>query len=217
MIMNILAAVLYIVVGALLLVVPEMKMIYLAYALCLALAVCGVVQIVTYFTREKYKKLSEYGFSAGVLLLVLGGCVLVKAQTVAEVMLLWLGLCMLLTSVVLLQNAMQLKILGSVSWIGILAAAVLFIVCAMLMIAEPAFLRNSMREFAGWMLLLHGVMSPVGMLLVKICMLQSEKREQKANARAGAETEEKQEEKEGEITGTDVEEGEEGRGQEWQI
>ena len=97
-------------------------------------------------------------------MLVLGGCVLVKAETIAEVMLLWLGLCILLTSVVLLQNAMQLKISGSKIWIGILAAAAVFIICAMLMITEPAFLKENMREFSGWVLILHGAMSPTMLL-----------------------------------------------------
>lgn len=192
MIVNILAAFLYIIVGVLLIFLPEMKMIYLAYALCLTLVVCGVVQIVTYFTREKYKKISEYGFSMGVLMLVLGGCVLVKAETIAEVMLLWLGLCILLTSVVLLQNAMQLKISGSKIWLGILAAAAVFIICAMLMITEPAFLKENMREFSGWVLILHGAMSPTGMLFVKIRMMKNEK-VQKTKAAFPAENTEQEE------------------------
>ena len=77
-------AVIYILVGAVILFVPQVSELYLAYLLCGILIVFGIVYIVRYFIKESYHDVHDYGFSIGTLFVLIGACGLARAQQVAD-------------------------------------------------------------------------------------------------------------------------------------
>ena len=69
-----------------------------------------------FFLEESYKNLNQYGFSIGVFLVIIGVCTLVKNQEMAKSFQLYIGVCILLTAIIKLQNAMDLKALKDRTW-----------------------------------------------------------------------------------------------------
>lgn len=156
----------YVAAGAFLTFMQQTEIIYLCYMLCAGLMIYGIILIVRYFLKELYKKLHDYSFSAGVLLVILGSCALARAGEVAENITLYLGLCILITSIVMLQNAIQLKTLGSSLWSAMLAISCAAIVCAVLIIANMQFMAAVMMTFTCWVLMIGGIISAASLMLV---------------------------------------------------
>lgn len=168
----------YIAIGGFLVFVPQPEIVYLCYTLCAGLITYGIILIVRYFVKELYKKLHDYSFSAGVLLVILGSCALARAQEVAANITLYLGLCVLITSIVALQNAIQLKTLNSSLWPTMLAISCLAIICAVLIIADMQFMSSIMLPFTCWVLMIDGVISVVSLAMVYISIRNFAKRQE---------------------------------------
>ena len=60
------------IVAALLLFVPQIKLIYMCYFMCSVTMIAGIYMIVRYFMTDAFRNMNEYGFSVGVLIVVLG-------------------------------------------------------------------------------------------------------------------------------------------------
>ena len=106
----------YLLLGVLLIVIPDLQMEYVCYGISVVLVIIGIILIVKYFLEESYKNLNQYGFSIGVFLVIIGVCTLVKNQEMAKSFQLYIGVCILLTAIIKLQNAMDLKALKDRTW-----------------------------------------------------------------------------------------------------
>lgn len=160
------AAVLYIILGGALLLVPEIKVLYICYAVSVLLVVVGIILIVKYFMMEAYKNINEYGFSTGALLVALGMCSLVRENQVADAFLLCTGICILLTAIIKLQNAIDLKSLRAKSWPAILGASIVLIFCAVIIIINPFSSMENLGTFTYLILIADGIISIVSTIFV---------------------------------------------------
>ena len=70
-----------------------------------------------FYGSKLYNDPGNYGFSGGVLCILLGICLLVRTQQIAGYLPLFLGVCILLTAVIKLQNVMDLKPPGMEPWL----------------------------------------------------------------------------------------------------
>ena len=101
------------------------------------LIIIGAAWTIRYFAEKQYMNLSSYGFSIGVLAILLGVCTIIKADFIATSLVIFLDICIMLTAIIQLQNAIQLKCLKSVLWIPVLCVAGIFIVCSVLIALVP--------------------------------------------------------------------------------
>ena len=99
--------------------------------------VIGAALVIRYFAEKSYLDMSSYGFSIGVLAIVLGVCTIIKSEAVASSLTVFLDICIMLTGIIQLQNAIQLKFLKSVFWIPVLCVAAIFIICTVLIALVP--------------------------------------------------------------------------------
>ena len=132
----------YLLLGVLLIVIPDLQMEYVCYGISVVLVIIGIILIVKYFLEESYKNLNQYGFSIGVFLVIIGVCTLVKNQEMAKSFQLYIGVCILLTAIIKLQNAMDLKALKDRTWGVICVVSLVIVVCAVLIIMNPFSDRN---------------------------------------------------------------------------
>ena len=65
-------AVIYLLFGLAMLFVPQFQERYIIYIAGLIFLICGVIMIVKYFMAASYNDLGNYGFSGGVLCILLG-------------------------------------------------------------------------------------------------------------------------------------------------
>ena len=158
----------YMILGLVLLLLPQIQLTHICYGLSGMLIVVGIILIVRYFVTEAYRNLNEYGFSIGVLLLILGICALVKISDVAFVFPTILGICMLFTAITKLQNALDLKAIENGTWLFFLSIAVFVAVCAIVILLNP-FSTGARRDlFLHIVLIADGIIGILGMLYLSI-------------------------------------------------
>ena len=127
----------YILLGLVMIFFPKISEVYIIYAICAVLIVLGILLIVRYFRNECFKDLQSYGFSAGVLAIVAGVCIMMNAGEIAESFGMVLGICILLTSVVKLQDAVDLNAMENRSWFIFLIIALAFVAASVLILLDP--------------------------------------------------------------------------------
>ena len=92
-------AVIYLLFGLAMLLVPQFQERYIIYIAGLLFLICGVIMIVKYFMAASYNDLGNYGFSGGVLCILLGSCSAgSETQQIAGYLPLFLGVCLIADS-----------------------------------------------------------------------------------------------------------------------
>lgn len=166
----------YLLLGVLLIVIPDLQMEYVCYGISVVLVIIGIIVIVKYFLEESYKNLNQYGFSIGVFLVIIGVCTLVKNQEMAKSFQLYIGVCILLTAIIKLQNAMDLKALKDRTWGVICVVSLVIVVCAVLIIMNPFSNRNYEIALTYFSLLFDGIISLFSYHYLAFRIRQNEKK-----------------------------------------
>ena len=179
----------YLVLGGALCAIPSLKMEYICYGISVTLIVLGIILIVKYFVTESYKNLNQYGFSIGVFLIIIGVCTLVRNQEMTKSFQLYIGICILLTAIIKLQNAMDLKALKDRVWGVICVVSVCIMVAAVLIIINPFSNKNYELTLTYFSLLFDGVISLFSYNYLAFRLRRTQKKQQKAAEAAIAYTE----------------------------
>ena len=145
--------------GALMLLVPQIEMIMLTYVFITILIVLGISLIIKYFMTGSYENLNQYGFSVGVLFVILGMCALVRAEALTSYFVLGLGIWILASAIVKLQYALDLKSLDDSIWLALLIVAAVLAVCAVVIIINPFSVETYHTYFTYIMLVADGAFS----------------------------------------------------------
>lgn len=176
------AAVLGILLGLFLLLFPGAKMIQIVYAIGIALIVAGIISIVRYFMTESYRRLNCYTFSAGALMVVLGVCALLRAEIVSSYLIICLGILLLASGVIKLQNALDLEALKDKAWAVVLMIAVAVMICGAVVLLNPFSNKSDLNYFAYIVLVVDGVLSLFSVLYLTVRLRKYQK--QQANGEA---------------------------------
>lgn len=162
-----LVAIIFIGVASLLMFVPQIEIKDLCYFCCGAIVVLGIYMIVRYFMAEGYKRLNEYGFSQGVLFVLLGLCGLVSAHVMAASFLTVLGLALLFSGVIKLQYALDLKCLEDKAWMGFFAVTILMLCCGVTVVLKPFEDMVFYQNYTCIVLLADGIATLVNILYLR--------------------------------------------------
>lgn len=179
----------YLVLGGALCAIPSLKMEYICYGISVTLIVLGIILIVKYFVTESYKNLNQYGFSIGVFLIIIGVCTLVRNQEMTKSFQLYIGICILLTAIIKLQNAMDLKALKDRVWGVICVVSVCIMAAAVLIIINPFSNKNYELTLTYFSLLFDGVISLFSYNYLAFRLRRTQKKQRKAAETAIADTE----------------------------
>lgn len=179
----------YLVLGGALCAIPSLKMEYICYGISVTLIVLGIILIVKYFVTESYKNLNQYGFSIGVFLIIIGVCTLVRNQEMTKSFQLYIGICILLTAIIKLQNAMDLKALKDRVWSVICVVSVCIMAAAVLIIINPFSNKSYELTLTYFSLLFDGVISLFSYNYLAFRLRRTQKKQQKAAEAAIADTE----------------------------
>ncbi len=182
----------YLLLGIMLILIPDLQMEYVCYGISIVLVILGIVFIVKYFLTESYKNLNQYGFSIGVFLVIIGICTLLRNEQMAKSFQFYIGVCILLTAIVKLQNAMDLKALKDRAWSVIFVVSIVIMACAMLIIINPFSDRNYEVALTYFSLLFDGVISLFSYNYLAFRIKKNEKK-QRARKLTEAPKEEKKE------------------------
>ena len=161
-------SVVYLILGLAMLFVPAIREVYIVYMLCAVLIAFGILTIVRYFTGGHFLDTGQYSFSGGVLAVIAGFCILVRSAQVAESFGLFLGICVLLTAVVKLQNAVDLNAMKNRSWPVFLILALVFLVLSVLVILDLFSWREKQMDVIYVILAADGAVGLFSMIYMMI-------------------------------------------------
>ena len=166
---TLLLPIVYIVLAVLLLFIKGISTEIFAELLGALLLVMGSGMIIHYFLSHSYMDMNAYGFSIGALAIILGVCILIKSEAVGNSLSVFLNICIMLTAIIKLQNAIQLKFMKSVMWIPVLCISLAFLACTILITAYP--FEDAVRDkFTYIVLLCDGVVSFANAILLQTVM-----------------------------------------------
>ncbi|MBO6055109.1 MAG: DUF308 domain-containing protein [Oscillospiraceae bacterium] len=174
--LQILLALISILLGILLLFVPQISISVLCYFFCGGMIAIGIGMIVAFFVSDAYKLLHNYFFSIGVLIIILGCCGLIRNSELCERFTFFLGVTALVLSVFILQNTIQMRVLNNPLWIADLILAVPSIIAAILVLVDLKPLLKWIPTFPYWALLISSILSLVSLLLTTIGLFVSNRK-----------------------------------------
>lgn len=175
MIFTLLLPIVYIVLGILLLFVEGINTTVFANLLGAMAVIAGAALIIHYFLRRAYLDMSAYGFSIGAFAVVIGICIIIKAEDIAHSLSLLLNLCIMLTAIIKAQNAIQLKFRNSIMWIPVLCVSVAFLICTVLIAIDP-FGDSAVRDtFTYIVLICDGIASFANSIMLRIIFRMKDK------------------------------------------
>ncbi len=177
MVMQIVTSLLCIGIGAILILIPEINILYLCYCFCAALIVVGITLIVSYFISGAYKRLNDYRFATGVLLVILGCIELLRAELLAEEIMFIIGLVTLVLSVIIMQSVVQMRILESSAWIVQLIFTVASLAGAIIVLIDFKPVIGRVDGFAYYVMVITGTLCMISLLIEAIIIKVTEKRE----------------------------------------
>ena len=163
--------------GALLTFVAEVDVRVLCYVFCALLIAAGVAAIVYFFMTGAYKRLDDYNFALGVMLLILGCCGIAKIGALEGSFQVCMGILTLIIGVIALQNTVQLKITDSALWICTLIFTALIIFGGITILVDFRVVWNLLQY---WILILTGVLALNSLIMTAAVLRGNAKREQKA-------------------------------------
>ena len=152
-------AVLYVVFGIAFLLLPQLEAEQFCYLISGGLILIGILRIGEYFIRECYKNVNQYGFSIGVFAIILGVCIIIQIQQFAEIFQLCLGIGVLLTAIIKVQNAMDMRAMGNQRFAVFLGLAIILVICAVVILVNPFSEEELRNNFTYVILIIDGIMS----------------------------------------------------------
>ena len=148
----------YIVISVLLLFTSDkVDTTVFAYLLGAILIIGGAAIIIKYFVTKSYFIYNSYDFSAGVLAVILGIIAMIRAQDIAESFTVCLGIAIMLTSIIKLQNSIQLFTIKNKMWIPVFGIAVIFIAASVIVLVDPFSYTSTWERYTYILLLIDGI------------------------------------------------------------
>lgn len=160
------ASLLMIALGSVMLLTDRVKLIYFCYGAGGCLLVWGIWLISRYFLHKEFQQTTNYGFSVGTLVVILGAIDLIRAQDVAGAIPTYLGILVLVEGVVMLQNTVQLKNLKGNLWAVSLVFSVLSVAASVVILLDVKHI------ISGHMTVLYVIQIVVGAFaLLSLCFV----------------------------------------------
>lgn len=160
----ILSAVVYIVVGLLLVIWPDPARKIVIYAIGVAALLYGAYRIIDFFSRKENLSGVQIGVALGIACILLGLFLLFKANVVVALLATVIGVAVIVDSVLRLQIALNLRLSGGRGWIALLVTALVTMVFGILLLFNPFTAIRVATVIGGASLLADGVFTLWGAL-----------------------------------------------------
>jgi len=160
----IISAVVYIVIGLLLVIWPDQARQIIIYAIGAAALLYGGYRIVDFFSRKENLSGVQIGVALGIACIMLGLFLLFKANVVVALLAAVIGVAVIVDSVLRLQIALNLRLSGERGWIALIVTAFITLVFGILLLFNPFTAVRVATVIGGASLLADGVFTLWGAL-----------------------------------------------------
>ncbi len=157
---------LLVVLGLVMLFAGEVQLVYFCYGAGACLLVWGIWLISRYFLRHEFQETTNYGFSIGTLVVILGAVDLIRAKEIAESLPDYLGIIVLIEGVVMLQNTVQLKNLRGKLWAVSLLFSLLSVAASLVILLDVGHMISKNGMILYLLLIAVGVFTLISLCFV---------------------------------------------------
>ncbi len=183
-ILQIVFAVLSIVIGGTLTFVQNVDTQILCVIFCVMLMLSGIGYAVAFFLSGGHRRLYDHRLSLGILLFILGCCGIFKAGALADSFPIFAGAVTLMLGTMLLQNTVQLTVVGSRAKFLALVFSVLVLIASVISLTEFAPVMNIVEIFPQLSLMISGIFDLVSFIITAIILRKAQLQEEKKKAEA---------------------------------
>ena len=160
----ILSAVVYLVIGLLLVIWPDVARQIVIYAIGVAAVLYGGYRIIDFFSRKEHLSGVQIGVALGIGCVMLGLFLLFRASVVVALLATVIGVAVIIDSVLRLQIALNLRLIGDKGWIALIVTAFVTMVFGILLLFNPFTAVRVATIVGGASLLADGVFTLWGAL-----------------------------------------------------
>ena len=154
------AALIYLVLGLCLIIFPDKSGAVICYVAAAALLLDGLRHVICYFRGELSEVLSGYDLALGVSEILLALFAFIRPATVLSLLPICLGAALVVSGVIRLQRAFDLKRAGYSAWRTIIVMGAVVALLGLLMLINPFATSKILLVFLG-----------ISMVINAICLL----------------------------------------------
>ncbi len=125
------------IIGIIDLVNPERMLNIIAYALGISAIIGGLIFVIMYLARDVRRNLGNNDFLNGVVSIVVGIVILLKWKELMSIVPIVLGVLIIVSGCIKLQDSIDLKKLGHPMFTAMLIFALVFIIFGAVLVANP--------------------------------------------------------------------------------
>ena len=166
----ILMSLLYLGLGVFLLLMPDIALSVVCYALGGVVLACAAVQLVRYFVSERGIFQSQLTLISGLVCLGLGGFLILRSDIVVRILPIVFGLFVIFDSLGRVQNALELRRCGYSSWKSFLLMALLSVVLGAVMLLNPFGAMETLVMAIGVILIVEGALNLLSTLYTALAV-----------------------------------------------
>lgn len=163
----VLQAILFILLGLLLAIWPDITIVTIIYLVAGCLALSGLWSLFTYFRlKKKVQPVSDSVLVFALLLMIIALIIFIFPEAVASIFALVLGAILILSGVVNVVRSLRLKEFGGNAWIGMLIVSALVTIGGIIIVVNPFSTTVSFVLVLGILLIAKGAVDLVVELLL---------------------------------------------------
>jgi uncharacterized membrane protein HdeD (DUF308 family) len=162
----ILVSALYVVLGAVLLIWPDISVQMICYVLGFAMIVIGITYGIIYFTKDNLSGVLQMDLVIGIVSAAFGIFILLNQSFLQSVLPFAMGIILLLGAVVKLQNSINMKRLRFRHWYFVLIFALVLAALGVGLLINPFDSEHWMVIYIGISLILDGLVNLISMICI---------------------------------------------------
>ncbi|MBR1759526.1 MAG: DUF308 domain-containing protein [Lachnospiraceae bacterium] len=159
-----LSALLLVAAGVILVIWPEMTLTTICMVIGGIVAAVGVFYIIAYFVRDRLKSILGMDLVLGLLITAVGILILTHTKTVISMIPVIFGVVLLISSLVKVQTAVDMKRLHVKRWWITLLFAVMTIILAVVLIRNPFEAMATLMVYVGICFIVDGILTLFSMI-----------------------------------------------------
>lgn len=148
-----------ILVGAVLLIWPQMGVNVMCKVYGVFLLIYGLAKLSGYFTGDLFQLAFQYDFGLGIVSLILGFVLLLRTEHIVEFLAVCIGIFMLVDAALKIQTAIDAKKFGISKWWLILMMAVMVAFVGALLLLAPFETGSILVRVLGLSICIDGIMN----------------------------------------------------------
>lgn len=148
-----------ILVGAVLLIWPQMGVSVMCKVYGVFLLIYGLAKLSGYFTGDLFQLAFQYDFGLGIVSLILGFVLLLRTEHIVEFLAVCIGIFMLVDATLKIQTAIDAKKFGISKWWLILMVAIMVAFVGALLLLAPFETGSVLVRVLGLSICIDGIMN----------------------------------------------------------